>query len=103
MISHMDEALKYFEVAFEIYREVGNRTSEGITLRGLGILFFDLSRMDETRSHFERTLEEYTKTFIELHKKLLTAGYSMEEVPWPAHWDPPVSSEDPSEQSKDES
>jgi len=62
VLGQKQEALKYYEQALRIRREVGDRGGEGTTLNNLGRVYDDLGQKQEALKYYEQALE--------LHKKV---------------------------------
>ena len=99
----VDAAHMHSEKALEIAREFEDRRFEGYVLEKLGNLYFEKNNIAEAHNYYLkafkivldlRVVKEDVDDFTKLHEKLLSAGYSEEEVPWPSHWDSPDDSSD---------
>lgn len=86
-----DELISFFD------RE--NLMYEGIILGDLGLLDFEDGNSQKALKEYNQAYKiiselslgefDFKEGFIELHRKLLSAGYSEDKVPWPSHWDYP--------------
>ena len=50
------DALAHYERAIDIYREIGDRNTEGGAVNNIGIVYLRLGRYDEAQAHFTRAL-----------------------------------------------
>ena len=55
-LGKQEEALKYYEQALAIRREVGNRSGEGTTLNNLGVVYDALGKKEEALKYYEQAL-----------------------------------------------
>ena len=51
-----EQALKCFEQALSICKEIGDRRGEGVALGNLGKVYLDLGQHEEARKYFEQAL-----------------------------------------------
>ncbi|HYB01681.1 MAG TPA: tetratricopeptide repeat protein, partial [Ktedonobacteraceae bacterium] len=56
VLGQKQEALKYYEQALRIRREVGDRGGEGTTLNNLGRVYYDLGQKQEALKYYEQAL-----------------------------------------------
>jgi tetratricopeptide (TPR) repeat protein len=55
-LGQKQEALRYYEQALAIWREVGDRRGEGSTLNNLGLVYDDLGQKQEALQYYEQAL-----------------------------------------------
>ena len=51
-----EEALQYYEQALDIYKEVGDRSGEGIALNNLGLIYNALGKQEEALQYYNEAL-----------------------------------------------
>jgi tetratricopeptide (TPR) repeat protein len=56
VLGHKQEALRYYEQALRIRREVGDRGQEGVVLNDLGRVYDDLGQKQEALGYYEQAL-----------------------------------------------
>lgn len=93
----MDQARTHYEEALEVCREAKNKPQIGCVLGNLGCLCFKEGSVEEAHECYNEAYKIISELklgkhnlegFIDLHGKLLSAGYSGDEVPLPPHWEP---------------
>lgn len=93
----LQSARKYYEEAIRINSESGNELENGYFLGNLGCLCFQEGDTEEAHRCYMNSYGAATEMrigkmnydgFTDLRGKLLSAGYSHEDLPWPAHWEP---------------
>ena len=57
VLGRQQEALKYYEQALQIRREIGDRGQEGVVLNNLGNVYYDLRQKQEALRYYEQALQ----------------------------------------------
>ncbi|OQX28642.1 MAG: hypothetical protein B0D92_07910, partial [Spirochaeta sp. LUC14_002_19_P3] len=57
----LDEALKYFREALDIYRELGERSGEAVCLGNIGLIFYNRGELNNAMKHYREALDIYRK------------------------------------------
>jgi tetratricopeptide (TPR) repeat protein len=70
-ISQPQEALKYYNQALPILREVGDRAGEATTLNNIGAVYNSISQPQEALKYYNQALPIMRKWAIALGKLLL--------------------------------
>ena len=86
-----------YEEALRVCSESGSELESGSIYSNLGCLCFQEGDTEEARRCYMKSYKAASEmnlgiqsfdSFIDLRGKLLSAGYSHEDLPWPDHWEP---------------
>ncbi len=94
---NLSEARKIYEETLKIFAKTDNQLDCASVYANLGCICFQEGDIEEAKRNY---MKSYNTVFemklgisnfdglVDLRQKMLSAGHSMDDLPWPSHWEP---------------
>ncbi len=94
---HLSEARGLYEQALKLFSNTDNQLDSASVYANLGCVCFLENDIEEAKLNYMKSYSTASEMelgidnfdgFIDLRQKMLSAGHSMDDLPWPSHWEP---------------
>ncbi len=93
----ISKAREFYEQALKIYDKTDSTIASSSIYANLGCVCFLENNIEEAKLNYMKSYSTASEMklgidnfdgFIDLRQKLLAAGHSIDDLPWPSHWEP---------------